>query len=502
MTSGDNSSGAGNGNEPRQSSFNWGLTPSDPEAPPATPPKKPLEPTEPEESTRVPPRQPDEAAAPASPTVPLSPATPPVMPPAAAAPPVPPVAPAPPVPPAAAAPPVPPAAPPAPVVPGATALEVPLPPLTPAPATPPAAPPSASPEIPGLLKLPPVAGEVPPVSQPASPPAPLVEPPATEAMNVAELPTSAMNLSDLPTGAMDVADLPTGAMDISDLPTGAMDVADLPTAAMAAPTRRQSHMPPAVDPALDGATEVMNAQSLAGISAEAESVEHDAVGDLFGEDKFVEYDDQVLAAPSSAVVVRQRVPPPPRPPIPRGQMIALAVGGGLVAALALVALFLLGTRIGENAEPAVAVSATPTAVPTETIPVVGPVAPGTYQWDELAGGECLEPFASAWEQEYTVIECAQPHAAQLLTVGQFDDAASDPYPDAEELASRTAQACSTDSVIDFAAATSFADLEIVASFAATADDWDAGNRDYYCFATRAGDDALTASVAQPQTPES
>ena len=310
-----------------------------------------------------------------------------------------------------------------------------------------------------------------------------------------------MNVADLPTGAMDIADLPTGAMDVSDLPTGAMDVADLPTAAMDAPPRHQSHMPPAVDPALDGATEVMSAQSLAGVSAEAESVEHDAVGDLFGEDKFVEYDDQVLAAPSSAVAVRPRVPAPPRPPIPRGQLIALAIGGGLVAALALVALFLLGTRIGENMEPAVAASPTPTAVPTETVPVIGPVAPGTYQWDELAGGECLEPFASAWEQEYTVIDCAQPHAAQLLTIGEFDDAASDPYPEAEELASRTAQVCSTDSVIDFAAAQSVADLEIVASFAASAEDWNAGNRDYYCFATRAGDDAFTTSVAQPQTPE-
>ncbi|QAV71622.1 large membrane associated protein [Salinibacterium sp. UTAS2018] len=377
----------------------------------------------------------------------------------------------------------------------------------------------AVPEVTGLLRLPPLDDENRPAPTPepepepepaptpepepapTAQPAPLVEPPATEAMNIAELPTSAMNLSDLPTGAMDVADLPTGAMDISDLPTGAMDVADLPTAAMDAPTRRQSHFPPGVDPALEGATEILSAQSLAGISADAESVEHDAVGDLFGEDKFVEYEDQLLTPQPSAVVVRQRVPPPPRPPIPRGQLIAIAVGGGLVAALALVALFLLGTRIGENAEPAVAVSASPTAVPTETLPVVGPVPPGTYQWNEIAGGECLEPFASAWEQEYTVIDCAQPHAAQLLTVGTFEDAASDPYPDEGELAARTARACSTDAVIDFAAAESFADLEITASFAATASEWDAGNRDYYCFATRAGDDALTASVAQPQTPE-
>ncbi|WP_339618725.1 septum formation family protein [uncultured Salinibacterium sp.] len=329
-------------------------------------------------------------------------------------------------------------------------------------ATPPAAAP-VNPELPGLLKLPP-AIELPAAETPA------VEPPATEAMNIA------------------------------DLPTGAMDVADLPTAAMDFPTRRQSYLPAAIDPALEGATEVLSAQSLAGISAEAESVDHDSVDDIFGEDKFVEYDDQGLTPQSSTVVVRQRVTAPPRPPIPRGQMIALSIAGGLVAALALVALFLLGTRIGQTAAPVAAASATPTPTATAEVPVVGPVAPGTYQWNELAGGECLEPFASAWEQEYTVIECAKPHAAQLLTIGQFEDEASEPYPDAEQLASRTAKACSTDAVIDFAAARSVADLEVVTNFPATADEWDAGNRDYYCFATRAGDDALTASVAQPQKP--
>lgn len=476
MTSGDNSSGVGDGNGPRQSSFSWGLTPTDPEAPQAATPAKADEPEQGEEPQHVSEPQ----AMPAAVTPPTA-ATPPES-----------------------------------GVPGASAMEVPMPPLTPAPLAPSAAQAApATPELPGLLKLPPLPGEGSAASAPSSPaqqvphpatppadaaPTPLVEPPATEAMNIADLPTSALNVSDLPTGAMDIADLPTGAMDISDLPTGAMDVADLPTAALNAPTRRQSHLPAALDPALEGATEVLSAQSLAGISADSESVDHDPVGDLFGEDKFVEYQDQGLAPQGSAVVVRQRVPPPPRPPIPRGQVIALAVGGGLVAALALVALFLFGTRIGENMTPAVAASATPTAEPSEAAPVVGPVAPGTYQWNELAGGECLEPFVSAWEQEYTVIDCAQPHAAQLLTIGQFDDAASDPYPDAEQLASRAAQACSTDSVIDFSAAQSFGDLEVVASFAATADEWDAGNRDYSCFVTRAGDDALTASVAQPQTP--
>lgn len=319
-------------------------------------------------------------------------------------------------------------------------------------------------------------------------------------MNIADLPTGTLDVSDLPTGALDISDLPTGAMDIADLPTAAISSADLPTTAMDAATRWQAQLPVSVDHSLEGATEVLGAQSLEGISAESESVEHDAVSDLFGEDKFVEYEDQTLVAQVPAVISRPRVPQPPRPPIPRGQLIGLAIAGGLVAALALVALFLAGTRLGPSVMPAAVASPTPSATATAVVPVVGPVAVGTYQWNELAGGECLDPFASAWEQEYTVVECAQPHAAQLLTIGLFEDSASDPYPEAEELASRTATACSTDAVIDFAAAQAFSDLEVVASFAANASDWDAGNRDYYCFATRAGDDALTTSVAQAQTP--
>ncbi|CAO1654076.1 septum formation family protein [Salinibacterium sp. NYA9b] len=490
MTSGDNGSGAGDNQEPRESSFNWGLTPTEPESPPKPTRATPVDPEQPDDSD-VPasspaPEHPQAPAAPQAPTPPQVPEHPETF-----------VAPA---------------------VPQPTALEVPLPPMTPSPGTPP----PATPEVPGLLKLPPMPGEQPPVQPPASPAAspaaahsadpaqpadpvvpprePLIEPPPTEAINVADLPTGAMDISDLPTGAMDISDLPTGAMDIADLPTAAISSADLPTAAMDAATRRQAQLPASVDQSLEGATEVMGAQSLEGISAESESVEHDAVSDLFGEDKFVEYEDQALVAQVPAVISRPRVPQPPRPPIPRGQLIGLAIAGGLVAALALVALFLAGTRLGPSVMPAAVASPTPSATATAVVPVVGPLAPGTYQWNELAGGECLDPFASAWEQEYTVIDCTQPHAAQLLTVGLFEDAASDPYPEAEELASRTATACSTDAVIDFAAAQSFSNLEIVASFAANASDWDAGNRDYYCFATRSGDAALTTSVAQPQTP--
>jgi len=290
---------------------------------------------------------------------------------------------------------------------------------------------------------------------------------------------------------------PTEAIDAVELPTGLMDVADLPTAAMELPTRRQLRMPASVDPALEGATEVLGAHPVSTEGPEDESVEHDSVGALFGDEQFVEYEEPSRSALVPAVISGPREPRAPRAPIPKGQMIALSIGAGLVAALALAALFLAGTRIGESTPPAAVATPTPTAT-ASAAPTVGPLPVGTYAWNELLGGECLDPFESAWQDEYTVVDCEQPHAAQLLTRGQFDDEVSASYPESDALVTRTTALCSTDAVINFAVAKSIADLELVASFAPTAADWDAGQRDYYCFATRSGDEGFSESVAQPQ----
>jgi len=435
MTPDNNFSGSGDSHEPREPVFNWGLTPTEPEAPPKTMPEP----------------EPEEPAA--------SPATP-----------------------------------------GSEAAPEPTPPLTPP--TPPLAVDSASSfpfeaestfpvseaGLPGLLKLPPEGAAPPPLVPPGGNESSANEPPATEALTVA----------DLPTGVMDVSDLPTGALDVTDMPTQAFSAVDAPTQAMTPLSRRDLRESAPVDASLEGATEVLGAHSLSGVAPEDESVEHDAVGALFGEDMFVEYEDQPLVSNVPAVITRPRGPDAPRAPIPRGQLIGLSIAGGLVAALALTALFLAGTRIAPDVAPAAVVSPTPSAAPVVDAPTVGPLPAGSYLWDELLGGECVEPFESAWQTEYTVVDCAQPHAAQLLTRAPFADAVSDPYPGIEELTTRTAALCSTDAVIDFAAATAFADLAVVSSFAANGDDWSAGQRDYFCFAVRTGDDALTGSVAQPQ----
>ncbi|MGV8876318.1 MAG: septum formation family protein [Rhodoglobus sp.] len=346
--------------------------------------------------------------------------------------------------------------------------------------------------------------EQPPEKLIPPPPEKLIEPPprstpphlpSDDTVSAADLATGPLDAADLPTGLLDAADLPTGLLNAADLPTGPLSAEDLPTGPLSAadlPTRRQRRLPAAVDPALEGATEVLGAHSLSTAEPVGESVEHDAVGALFGDDNFVEYEqDRVALTP--AIISRVRAP---RPPIPRRQLIAIAMASGLVAALALTALFLGGTRIGETMVPAAAATPQPSSTATAD-PLNGPLPEGTYAWNELGGGECLDPFDNAWQDEFTVVDCGQPHAAQLLLRASFDDAASAPYPESDGLATRTTALCSTDAVINFAVAKTITDLELLASYAPTAKEWDAGQRDYSCFVTRSGGESLTESVTQP-----
>ncbi|MFF2495342.1 septum formation family protein [Agromyces sp. NPDC058064] len=174
------------------------------------------------------------------------------------------------------------------------------------------------------------------------------------------------------------------------------------------------------------------------------------------------------------------------------------IAGGLVALLVLVGLFFLGTTFTKGSA-AEAPSGSPSASASET-PPPAPTAPqpaGVHAWDTLFGGECLEPFTDAWQEEYTVVDCATPHAAQLVYRGTLPGDAAAPYPGEAELATQMNLLCTAAGVIDVAAASGMDDLQVQASYPAEAAQWDAGARDYYCFANRSGGEPLTASIAGP-----
>jgi hypothetical protein len=185
----------------------------------------------------------------------------------------------------------------------------------------------------------------------------------------------------------------------------------------------------------------------------------------------------------------------------RGMGALGLVGAGLVVLLALVALFYLGTRLPLllGGAPQAEASATPSATPTPSEaaeqPATGPLGAGTYAWDQLRGGECLDPFESPWSEEFTVVDCAAPHAAQLVFAAPYTDDPATPFPGEDVIASEIGLLCSAPGVVDFAAAASFTDLQVQGAYPVSGEQWAAGQRDYFCFATRSSGEPLTASVA-------
>ena len=274
--------------------------------------------------------------------------------------------------------------------------------------------------------------------------------------------------------------------------------------------------PPAFDSALDGATEVLGAESVGMDAPVGESAPTSAIDSLFSDEKFHEYSDApvpVVIPVTSHELVTIAPPAPPRPPkakqphgpMAKSQKTLVWIAGGLVAALVLVGLFFVGRNLPAPAPvaestPTPSATPTPTAAPVAPVApavVLGPVAPGAHEWKQLLGTECLEPFVSAWETDYTVVDCATPHGGQLVYRGRFDDSAVDAYPGVEALQARMNLLCSSPENIDYAAASQFDDIQISSSFAGTEADWTSGNRNYFCFVNRSSGEPLTGSVAMP-----
>lgn len=421
------------------------------------------------EETAAVPVQPPPAVPPAVPTPAIPPAVPPVQPPSAVPPAVPP--------------PVPPVQQPhVPVVQPPPAVPPQVPPAPP-PAFPPTAPPVAAPPplVPPPAAPPPAAGGfswgLTPGDTPPAPDASLPGPPEPEAPGI---PTP----DPFATQAMPIADVPTQALPGRDLETKQWE-----------PWQARP-----IDSALDGATEVIEAEIIGLDGPEGESNPESPLDDLFGDSQFQDYEGEPLITG----------PPPggPKPPktpaqrieLTRVQKILLWVAGGLVAILVLIGLFLLGRSLGSTVapEPVESASATPTSAPTVVVLPAGPIEPGDYRWDELLGGECLAPYESAWQETYTVVDCGTPHPGQLVFRGVFDDAADAPYPGFDELAKRTGLLCTAPTIINYQVAGTAQDIQVAASFAVDAADWDDGNRGYFCFANRSTGADLTASIAFPQ----
>ncbi|MCU1584271.1 MAG: hypothetical protein JWM49_827 [Microbacteriaceae bacterium] len=200
---------------------------------------------------------------------------------------------------------------------------------------------------------------------------------------------------------------------------------------------------------------------------------------------------------------------------PRTHSALIWSAAGLLAIVVLVLAFLIGTKLPAPVRVPAAASPSATAriapVPTPTVVAVGPASIGSHRWDALRGGECVDPFTSPFAENFTVVDCAAAHAAQLLRRGTFPapvapaatattatpspSPSADEYPGLAALQAQIALLCGAPDVIDLAAASAYSDIQFQASYAATAAEWNGGQRDYFCFVNRSSAQPITGSLA-------
>ena len=378
-------------------------------------------------------------------------------------------------------------------------------------------PPSIVPPVIPPVVVPPVEGAfVPPAAPPVAPAGWPFAPRPHEETPAGDCEVSTGEASGSPTAGSEP--LPFDAA----LAGGPSVDAEPPTMALPweGPTTEMFAPPMASAPVAEPATELLGGFGPAATDAAAgSSADGSSIDALFEATQFREYETgQVATSESSA-----------RPAVktsaallPRQPKVLLWIAGSLAALLVLVGLFFLGTKLPRlSAAPVVAVtptaSAKPTPSPTPTVLPVGPLPAGSYKWDRLLGGECLSPFTSPWEEKFTVVDCGTPHPAQLVARGVFAEtppAVTDPaapatpavggpassYPGVDALQAQINLLCTTPSVIDFAAAGAYSNIQILGSYPASARQWADGERSYFCFVTRSSGEQITGSLTVPHAP--
>ncbi len=149
----------------------------------------------------------------------------------------------------------------------------------------------------------------------------------------------------------------------------------------------------------------------------------------------------------------------------------------------------------------VAIPYKPPVVAVPTIPTfptisVSPRSAGTWSWDELNGGECIEPYTDATQDSYTVVDCDTAHSAQLVRVGDLRTDASIPiYPGDSAIGPVAMGECFSSGIIKAAAYATYPSLITDVHYPTSQTQWNKGDTFYYCFAHTFPIADITGSVA-------
>lgn len=141
-------------------------------------------------------------------------------------------------------------------------------------------------------------------------------------------------------------------------------------------------------------------------------------------------------------------------------------------------------------------SATTPTIPTLPTIEVNPRDPGVWSWDELNGGECIAPYTDANQDSYTVVECSDPHTAQLVRVGDLrTDAGIPVYPGDSAVGPVATGECFATGIIKASAYAAYPTLLSDVRYPTSQTQWNKGDTFYYCFARNLDLSSITGSVA-------
>jgi hypothetical protein len=168
----------------------------------------------------------------------------------------------------------------------------------------------------------------------------------------------------------------------------------------------------------------------------------------------------------------------------------LLIVGGIVVVIMSIGAFVAGGLVS-------APSVAPTPEATE-VPVAPTSAqpPGEYAFVELFGGECIDPFDTAWASTFTVVDCATPHVAQLVYAGDLAlDETYPSYPGDSRVGKAAMAGCSRKGVLNLTTAKAYTDLLVSAAYPISSEAWDSGDTRYYCFVNLASGGPIDGDLA-------
>jgi hypothetical protein len=230
-----------------------------------------------------------------------------------------------------------------------------------------------------------------------------------------------------------------------------------------------------------------------------------AIDSLFGDHRFQDYEEvgvlKTIQVPPTSATQGEPDLVEPRAPLATSQKVLMGVAAGLIAALILIGLFFLGEHLG-SAAPATAASKSTNAPSSTPTPAGtgGAAAPGVQQWSALQGGECIQPFSSAWAVTFTVVACTADHDAEMVFKGKLPDSSEAKYPNSVDFQKEITPLCSDSTAINYAAAASVTDLQVSFSYPPNTTSWLAGDRTYYCFIDRVSGGNLPGDLSVPRSP--